>query len=140
MARIQRVQQRTLQFEPRRGLVLAFQVGAHGFPEGGKIGKAESDSQGVVGLGNLRRSHLLDLDLEFGGFAAQSLHLIVVGEGDLDRRLRARLGAEELRLKAGDEMPGAQHQLSVLGRAALKGLAVDAADKVDDRLGHRPAP
>ena len=56
---------------------------------------------------------------------------VILGEGQLDGLLVARLHADELLLEARDELLGAEHQVGVARRAALEGLAVDLADEVD---------
>ena len=72
----------------------------------------------------------LDGDLEGGLFAGQRLN-VVLGEGDDDVALVAGLHADDLFLKAGHERIGAELEVIVLGRAAVKLLAVDEAGEVD---------
>ncbi len=81
-----------------------------------------------------RRLDRLHLHLEFGVLPFQALDAVALREGHLDGGLVARLGSAKLLLEAGDELAGAQHQLRVLGRAALERDAVDAADEIDGQL------
>ena len=87
----------------------------------------------------LRKLGLLDAlngDFEGGLFAGQRLD-IVLGERDHDVALVAGLHADDLLLKAGHERVGAKLEVIVLGRAAVKLLAVDEAGEVDrDMVAH----
>ena len=65
--------------------------------------------------------------LEHGGLALQLLGVVILGEGDVDFRVLAGGGADELDLKAGDEGVGADLQTVLLVLAALEGHAVDEA-------------
>ena len=84
----------------------------------------------VVQLRKLGLLDALDGDFEGGLFAGQRLN-VVLGEGDDDVALVAGLHADDLLLKAGHERIGAKLEIIVLGRAAVKLLAVDEAGKVD---------
>ena len=90
----------------------------------------------VVQLRKLGLLDALDGDFEGGLFAGQRLN-VVLGEGDDDVALVAGLHADDLLLKAGYERIGAKLEIIVLGRAAVKLLAVDEAGKVDrDVVAH----
>ena len=90
----------------------------------------------VVQLRKLGLLDALDGDFEGGLFAGQRLN-VVLGEGDDDVALVAGLHADDLLLKAGYERIGAKLEIIVLGRAAVKLLAVDEAGKVDrDMVAH----
>ena len=69
--------------------------------------------------------------MEHNGLAGQT-GVIVLGEGDVQVLLVAGLGAHQLLLEAGDKGTGTQLQVIVLALAALKGLAIVKALKVDD--------
>ena len=84
----------------------------------------------VVDGGNLLDLDLVDLHVEDHGLARQ-LGSVVLGEGDVDVLLLARLHADELLLKAGHEAAGADLQIEVLALAAVEGLAVVEALEVD---------
>ena len=73
----------------------------------------------------------MDLALE-GGFLTGKLLGVVLGEGYDDILLVACLEADELILEAGDERAGAERQGIALGLAAVEGLAVDKAFKVQN--------
>ena len=70
---------------------------------------------------------LVELHLEGGGFALQLLGVVIFGEGDVDVELIADVVADDLLLKAGDELAGADGQAEVLALAAVKRHAVQEA-------------
>ena len=69
----------------------------------------------------------MNMALEHRGLALQLLGMVILGEGDVDLRILAGGGADELDLKAGDEGVGADLQAVLLILAALEGHAVDEA-------------
>jgi len=74
----------------------------------------------------------VDLALEDRGLAGQGLLAVLLREGDGDVLRVLGLQADKLLLKAGDKGVAAQHQLIVLGLAAVEGHAVHAAVEIDD--------
>ena len=134
MAGVQHVQQGALDLETGGAGVLFDQVGLQDVLQGGEILKAQLLGQGVARHGVLGGADFLDLHLEFGGLPLQAVHAVVVREADLDHRVGAGLGAHQLVLEARNELAGAQHQFEIGRGAALEGLAVDAAQEVDQQL------
>ena len=134
MAGVQLVQQGALQLEARGLRVLALDIDLQGVLQGVQIAHAKALGEAVVQRRFNRGLHRLHLDREFRRLALQPVDAVVRREGHLHRFLIAGRGAGQLLLEAGDELARADHQLGVLGRAALKGLAVDAADEIDGQL------
>ena len=73
----------------------------------------------------------MQLDLEGSVLAGQLAGVVFLGEFNVDVELVARLMADDLLLKAGDEGAAAERQRVVLRLAALERGAVDKALKVD---------
>ena len=93
-------------------------------------------SQLVVQFRKLGLLDALDGDFEGGLLAGQRLN-VVLGEGDDDIALVAGLHANDLLLEAGHERVGAELKVIILGRAAVKLLAIDEAGEVDrDMVAH----
>ena len=90
----------------------------------------------VVHFRKLGLLDALDGDFEGGLLAGQRLN-VVLGEGDDDIALVAGLHANDLLLEAGHERVGAELKVIILGRAAVKLLAIDEAGEVDrDMVAH----
>ena len=90
----------------------------------------------VVQFRKLGLLDALDGDFEGGLLAGQRLN-VVLGEGDDDIALVAGLHANDLLLEAGHERVGAELKVIILGRAAVKLLAIDEAGEVDrDMVAH----
>ena len=134
MGGVQLVQQGALQLEAGGAGVLLVQVLAQQLLQ--LVQRFQTDTLGelVVHLGfnlGLDGPHL---DVEGGQFAGQMGGLVVFREGDLDGLFLADLGALQLLFEAGDEAARADHQVRVLGGAAVEGLAVQLAQEVDGQL------
>ena len=86
----------------------------------------------IVYLGELLGLDLMELDLENSVLALEVLRLILLGELDVDIELVAGVVADDLLLKAGDEVAGAELEVIFLRLAALERLAVAEALEVDD--------
>ena len=71
------------------------------------------------------------LNLEYHGLAGQ-VRVVVLGEGDVDILFVSGLHARDLLLKAGDKAVRAQLQAVIGPLAAVEGLTVQEALKVDD--------
>ena len=74
----------------------------------------------------------MELDLEDGVLALEVLSLILLGELDVDIEFVAGVVADDLLLKAGDEVAGAELEVIFLRLAALERFAVAEALEVDD--------
>ena len=74
----------------------------------------------------------MEHDLELGFLALQLLRLVFFGEIHEDGELLASLVTDDLLLKAGDEVAGAERKVVSLRLAALKRFAVYKALKVDN--------
>ena len=82
-------------------------------------------------LGGFDAGHL---HVEFGRLSSQFLDAIGGGEGHFHDQFVAGLVADQLVLKARNELAGAEFQGHILGGAAVKDLAVDLADEADGDL------
>ena len=85
----------------------------------------------IVELGKLLDLYLVKSDLE-SGILACKLGSVLLGELDIDVEALACVVADDLILKAGDELTRTELELIVGALAALKSLAVDKALEVDD--------
>ena len=113
-------------------LTLLGEVGLDALLEGGqRVVFGDVLGELVVELGLDGLLDLVDLALEGRGLAGQLLG-VALGEGDLDGLLFTGLQADELIFEAGDERAGAERQGIALGLAAVEGLAVDKAFKVQN--------
>ena len=95
-----------------------------GFKVGGVLCKV------IVKLRQLLDADAVDLDLEGGRLAGKIGHLVILREGDADFKLLADAVADELILKARDELTAADGQREALALAAVKCNAVNKALKV----------
>ena len=86
----------------------------------------------VVDLGQLFLLDLMELDLELSVLALEVLRLIVLGELYIDGEFLIGAVTDDLLLKAGDKVAGAQLEVVVLRLAAFESLAVAEALKIDD--------
>ena len=74
------------------------------------------------------------MTFEFGRLSGKLGRAVVLRERHGDEHVRTFFRAHELRLKAGDEHTAAEGQHLLLGRAALKLLAVDKARVIEHDL------
>ena len=74
----------------------------------------------------------MELDLELSGLACELFHLIILGECYVDGELLIGVLANDLLLKAGDKLTGADLKLEAVFLAAIECLAVHEALKVDN--------
>ena len=88
----------------------------------------------VIGLGKLGSLDGVELALEYCGLAGQFFGVILLGEGDIYVKLVVDGMSDDLILKTGDEIAGAQLELIAFGLAALKSDIVDKAFKIKDDL------
>ena len=84
----------------------------------------------VVLLGNDGLGDLVQLDVEHDGLTGQLL-VVVLGEGDVDVLLLTGAHADDLLLKTGNKLAGAQLQVKVVALAALEGYAIVETLEVD---------
>ena len=64
----------------------------------------------------------MELHFEGGGFTLQLFGVVILREGHVHVELVADVVTDDLILKAGDKLAGADGQAEVLGLAAVKGL------------------
>ena len=131
---IQLVEQRALGHLPRGARVFGAQPFADLAFQRLQVLGPELLGQLIVDLGGDGFLHLLDGAGENGRLAGQVFGPVFLGEGHLDLFLIALLDADQPLFEAGDERARPQFQREILGRAALEGLAIDAAHEIHHHL------
>src|SRR6266704_5839432 len=131
MAVVETVEQRALDALARRTGEFGDQAPARGFLQLVERFEAERLGELVVDGGLAGRLDQRCRGLELGGLAGELFAGVVLGERDLQVTGFAGADADQLFLKARNELAGTDHDLDALASAAIERHSVDGALEVD---------